>query len=960
MFTPPYKAFHDALSLHVPATRLFADELHTLAYGTDASFYRLIPKIVVKVESEREVLVVLAECRKRNLPLTFRAAGTSLSGQSVSDSILVMLGAQWRGYSIEDGGNQIRLQPGVIGAHANAYLAPYGKKLGPDPASINAAMIGGIAANNASGMCCGTAQNSYRTLAAMRMILPDGSLLDTGNVDSRREFHRSHADLIGHLRNLSDGVKTNTQLASRIRSKYKMKNTTGYSLNALVDFDDPIDILQHLMIGSEGTLGFIEEITYNTVDELPAKASSLILFPDIESACDAVATLKSCPVDAVELMDRASLHSIEGKSGMPDYLPELGPAVASLLVETRARTQQTLEGHIETIVRAISHLPKVRPVEFTIDPAESKKLWDIRKGLFPSVGAMRQTGTTVIIEDVAFPVPRLARATHDLRRLFDKHGYGEAIIFGHALEGNLHFVFPQDFNIPAEVQRYKTLIEDVTSLVVDTYHGSLKAEHGTGRNMAPFVQKEWGQEAYELMKSVKRLIDPTGIMNPGVILNEDPEAHLKHLKPLPAADPIVDKCIECGFCETHCPSKDLTLTPRQRIVLYREIVRRRSQESDTSAAKRLSAAYEYPGMETCATDGLCALACPVGIDTGKLVKALREKEHGAIANSVASVMAEHMGSVTLALRGVLNVLESLRTLFGNRLFGRIAASARSVTGSRLPLWNSHVPRSAGRMPWHNGRAATAPLKVVYYPSCINRTFGMSHDRIEQGTLMSVTCSLFRKAGYEIIFPENLPDLCCGMAFDSKGYRMQGSRKSRELGEALLKASAGGTIPVYVDMSPCLHRMKETLPSQLQLYEPIEFILAHLDDKLEFSRLNETVAIHTPCSAIKMGLEGKFKELAGKCAREVLVPDGIECCGWAGDRGFTVPELNASALSTLRLSIPEGCSAGYSTSRTCEIGLSLHGGIPYNSIVYLVDRCTRPKNSTHVEAVAARQRAARER
>lgn len=943
MLTPQYKECYDALRTRIPESRLYADELHTLAYGTDASFYRLIPKIVVKVESEAEVLTVLAESRKRNLPLTFRAGGTSLSGQSVSDSILVMLGTQWRGYSIEAGGARIRLQPGVIGGHANAYLAPYAKKLGPDPASINAAMIGGIAANNASGMCCGTAQNSYRTLASMKIILPDGAQLDTGSTDSREEFHRTHAEMIHQLRVISEGVKSNPRLADRIRTKYTMKNTTGYSLNALVDFDDPLEILQHLMIGSEGTLGFIEEITYNTVDELPAKASSLMLFPDIETACQAVVTLKSCPVDAVELMDRASLRSIEGKTGMPGFLPELGPSVASLLVETRSHEDRSLRAQIQTIVSALSHLPKVRPVEFSSDPVECKTLWDIRKGLFPSVGAMRRTGTTVIIEDVAFPIPRLASATHDLRRLFEKHGYREAIIFGHALEGNLHFVFPQDFNIPSEVRRYKALIDDVTSLVVDTYDGSLKAEHGTGRNMAPFVEKEWGREAYELMTSVKRLIDPSGLLNPGVILNDDPEAHLKHLKPLPAANPGIDKCIECGFCETHCPSKDLTLTPRQRIVLYREIARRRDEEDDPAAAKRLRADFAYPGMETCATDGLCALACPVGIDTGKLVKELRESDTGRISNSVATAMASHMGVVTESMRGILSVLGFFRRLFGENLFGRITLFARNASGSRLPLWNPEMPRSAPVLHTDHGRRGRAQRSVVYFPSCINRTFGVSPDRSERLALMDVTCHLLRKGGYEIIFPENLPRLCCGMAFDSKGYRRQGAQKARELADALMKASAGGTIPVYVDMSPCLHRMKETLPPQLQLFEPIEFILTHLDDKLEYTRLDEKIAIHTPCSAIKMGLEGDFSALAAKCASEVVVPDHIECCGWAGDRGFTVPELNASALATLRDSIPHGCTAGYSTSRTCEIGLSFHSGITYSSIVYLVDRCTQPKS-----------------
>jgi D-lactate dehydrogenase len=940
MLDAPYREFQDALKARIPPSRIFTDELHTLAYGTDASFYRLIPKLVVKVETEGEVIAVLQEAGKRKLPLTFRAAGTSLSGQSVSDSILVVLGSGWNGYAIHDAGERISLQPGIIGAHANLYLAPHGKKIGPDPASINAAMIGGIAANNASGMCCGTAQNSYRTLASMKVILSDGFLLDTGNVHNREEFLRTHPDLAEGLRAIADRIKADTSLADRIRAKYKMKNTTGYSLNALVDFEDPVDILQHLMIGSEGTLGFIAEITYRTVDELPEKASSLMLFPEIGTACKAVARLKSAPVEAVELMDRASLRSVEGKSGMPEYLPSLGPSVAALLVETRAHTRDALKSQIAQIAAEVADLPKARPLAFTDDPSEFKKLWDIRKGLFPSVGAMRDTGTTVIIEDVAFPVPRLAEATLDLQALFARHGYREAIIFGHALEGNLHFVFTQDFNDSNEVDRYRRFIDDVTTMVVNKYDGSLKAEHGTGRNMAPFVLKEWGETAYGLMKELKALFDPENLLNPGVIINGDAEAHLKHLKPLPSADELVDKCIECGFCESHCPSRDLTLTPRQRIVVYREMARLRAHNEERRKLDILSAGFRYEGMETCATDGLCATACPVGIDTGKLVKHLRHIQASRAASAVARSLASHMKSLTRGMRVLLNMLHGFHTLLGTRGMTAITSGIRKLCASALPRWNRQMPKGADRLPMprpsHDNR-----LRVVYLPSCINRTMGVSRDEGDEPSLVTVTVRLLEKSGYRVLFPENLENLCCGMAFDSKGFNEVGRAKARELEAALLKVTEGGAIPVFVDMSPCLFRMRETLSQQLRMFEPVEFISTYLTDRLDFTPVEETVAVHSTCSSIKMGLSDPLRTLAEKCARTVIVPRSVECCGWAGDRGFTTPELNDSALKELRSEIPPGCTGGYSTSRTCEIGLSLHSGVQYRSIVYLVDRCTRP-------------------
>lgn len=975
MLTGPYAAFSKSISATIPSSQLIEDELRTLTYGTDASLYRLIPKLVVKVQTEEEVITVLREARRYSLPVTFRAAGTSLSGQAISDSVLVLLGENWNRWSITDDASRIHLQPGIVGSRANLYLAPYGKKIGPDPASINAAMIGGIAANNASGMCCGTAQNSYRTLASMRIIFADGTLLDTADRESIAQFSVTHQEMLTRVSALAGRLKANAPLTDRVRRKFKMKNTTGYSLNALVDFEDPIEIIQHLMIGSEGTLGFIAEVTYHTVPEHPHKASALMLFPDIRTACTAVTVLKQSPVDAVELMDRAALRSVEDKAGMPDYLRGLGEEVAALLVETRAPEADRLAAQIAEITRVLDHIPKVRPLSFTADPAEFTVLWNIRKGLFPSIGAMRKSGTTVIIEDVAFPVPRLAEATLELQALLRKYHYDDAIIFGHALEGNLHFVFTQDYSTSEEVERYRAMLQDVTQMVVHTYDGSLKAEHGTGRNMAPFVELEWGAEAYALMREIKAIFDPDDLLNPGVILNPDPQVHIKNLKPMPAAHEVIDKCIECGFCEVHCPSATLTLTPRQRIVGVREIARLRATREDPARLARLRGQFAYQGDATCATDGLCATSCPVGIDTGKLVKDLRRVGHGPTANSIATFLSGHMGAVTGVMRVGLNLVHGLHLVLGTPIMSGITRGLRSVSGGLIPLWNPSMPRGAARVRgngrWHDGEkrmrnaspqivvggerkdphtvggsvqgvvpATETPPAVVYFPSCINRAMGPARDDADQRSLTTLVVELLHRAGFTVVLPDHRDVLCCGMAFASKGFKKQGDAKAKELEEALLRASRNGALPVLVDMSPCLYRMKETFTSGIRLMEPVQFVLDYAAPRLTFRRLPITVAIHTTCSAEKMGLAAGLKAVAERCAERVIVPSDVECCAWAGDRGFTVPELNAAALAPLKRAIPAGCEGGYSTSRTCEIGLSVHSGIHYQSILYLVEKATR--------------------
>lgn len=961
MLTGKYLTLYNRLSGVIESGRMFHDPLSTLAFGTDASFYRLIPKLVIKAATEEEVSLIMQETNKLGLPVTFRAAGTSLSGQAISDSVLVIAGEHWKKYQILEEGEKIKLQPGIRGVSANALLAPYGRKIGPDPASINAAMVGGIAANNASGMCCGTADNSYKTVAGMKIILGDGTLLDTDDAKSRRDFLDSHLDLISELTRLSQTVRQNKALSERIRYKYKIKNTTGYSLNALVDFTDPFAILEHLIIGSEGTLGFIAEIIYRTVVEHPFKASSLIIFPDIENACKTIPILKEGPVSTAELIDRAGLRSVENELGIGIDLKLLSDGATALLVETRAGSKEMLYRQIEQVKASIEGIPVEIPVRFTDIPSEYECLWKIRKGLFPAIGAVRRTGTTVIIEDVAFPIPRLAEAVLDLQILFRKHGYNEAVIFGHALDGNLHFVFTQDFGSPEEITRYGNLMNDVTTLVVEKYDGSLKAEHGTGRNMAPFVEKEWGKEAFELMRKIKEIFDPKFLLNPGVIINSDPQSHLKNLKPLPAAYEKVDKCIECGFCEPSCVSAALTLSPRQRIAVYREISRLRESGQEPHVAASLINSYRYSGNETCATDGLCATSCPVKIDTGKLIKELRFQSITPAQAKRALWIADHMGTVTSIARTSLSLVNAFHAILGSRLMGSIAGGMRKMSGNRIPQWNPWMPKGAKGIkinehqitPSTNQHISTLAhqhiststnqhiRKVVYFPSCINRSMGVSKKDNQEVQLTEKMCQLLRKGGYDIIYPENLNNLCCGMAFSSKGYKEAGLKKSGELESALWKASNEGEYPVLCDMSPCLFTMKENMEPKLKLYEPVGFILEHLIQHLEITPLEETVAVFPVCSMKKMELNQKLVALAGMCAKEVITPD-TNCCGFAGDRGFTFPELNRHGLRELKEQMPANVKHGYSTSRTCEIGLSLHSGIDFKSIVYLVDRVSSPR------------------
>jgi D-lactate dehydrogenase len=938
MLPSPYKEFKTELSAFIPKARIHTDPLRLLAYRTDASVYRLTPKLVVDVLDEAEVMELLGLAHRLQVPVTFRAAGTSLSGQAVTDSVLVRIGKGWRNWRVGEKAEKITLQPGIIGSGANKIMAEFGKKIGPDPASIDSCFIGGIFANNASGMCCGTADNSYKTVLSTRMILADGALLDTADAKSRAAFARSHGHILAGLAALREKTLADQALAERIRRKFKIKNTTGYSLNALVDFEDPFEILQHVMVGSEGTLGFIAEVTYRTVEEAPFKASALLLLPTVKDACDLASAVARLPVASAELMDRASLRSVEGTPGLPEGLETLDDQVCSLLVETRAPNQEGLNANIAAINEAFKDVHFVRPYAFTDKPEEYGKLWRIRKGILASVGGMRPVGTSIVIEDVAFTLDRLGEAATDLQALFARHGYSVAPLFGHARDGNLHFVFWQDFGAPAEVARYKAFMDDFSKLITEKYDGSLKAEHGTGRNVAPFVELEWGSTAYAIMKEIKNLLDPQGILNPGVLLNEDPQGHVKNLKPLTPADPLADKCMECGFCESVCPSRELTLTPRQRIAAYREICRLRAAEPKSPALKPLEKAYEYMGKATCATDSLCRPRCPAGVDTGVFIKSLRHKDAGACANKLANGIADHFAGTCRAMSFMLNSADGLHRLLGTTVMQNGARLLRCLSCKKIPLWNKDMPKG-GRKLHLPAVPSPNPKKVVYFPSCIARNMGPGAEHADRRSEPEAVVSVLLKGGYDVILPKDMEKLCCGMAFASKGLTDAARKKEKELEAALKAASNNGEYPVLCETSPCLLHMKETLDPAIRFYEPVEFIMDNLMDALPLQKLPKTVALHATCSMRKMGLEGKLEALARKCAENVVVPEGIDCCGWAGDRGFTHPELNESALKSLRMQV-SACEAGYSSSRTCQIGLSLHSGIPYYSIVFLVDEASK--------------------
>lgn len=934
------KMFLDTLYGFMPKKRIYTDELRTLAWGTDAGFYRLIPKAVVMAETEQEVQEVLRAAWLYDVPVTFRAAGTSLSGQAITDSVLLVAAHGWDKCTVAADAKTVTVGPGMRGGRLNDILKPYGVMFAPDPASKASAMVGGIISNNASGMNCGTHANSDRIIRSVRLILADGSILDTGDPASRDAFTVTHSHIIEEIEAIRDAICADPDMVRRIRHKYAIKNVTGLNLLPFILYKDPFEIITHLIVGSEGTLAFIAEATLATSHLHTKSASAMAYFKDISDASRCVVELKvSSPVFSCEMLDAKSLASVNDPNGS---------GLTALLIETKADTDEDLRANIEKITATLNHYDMAVVPRFTSDPAETAKMWAVRSGIFPAVGGTRRPGTTVIIEDVAFHISDLPSATRDLQELLAECGYEDSCIYGHALEGNYHFVIAQSFDTPEEVERYRNLMEKIEQLVVGRYDGSLKAEHGVGRNMSQFIGNEWGLSAWSYMKRIKDCFDPSNILNRGSMFSNDPEGYLKNFKPLPIASPIIDKCIECGFCEPNCTACGFTLSARQRTVIVRELARLRRDGSPEAMARhdRLMAEFRYLGNATCAGDGLCSTSCPMKINTGELIHEFRQQLYpeGSTAYKIGDAAAKHLSGVSKGLRLALGAAGIAHNVLGDKAVNVIGRGMHAVG---LPLWTSSLPRPVSIAKAKKMAAEGGPKKqkVVYFPSCINRTMGVTPEKGRKiAPLVETMVNLCHKAGYEVIFPEGMDNLCCGLTWESKGMPRIADEKSEALEKALIKASENGRYPVVCDQSPCLHRMREHMKG-LTLLEPVGFIENYLAPNLEFHPTDEPVAIHVTCSSRLMGLAPVMLNLARRCSTNVTVPAEVGCCGFAGDKGFNVPELNRWALRKLRPELEKkGVKRGFSNSRTCEIGLAHNSGISYKSIAYLVDETTTAKTN----------------
>ena len=874
------------------------------------------------------VAEVMRACTRLGVPLTFRSGGTSLSGQALSDSVLVDTRTGFTGIEVLDGGRRVRVQPGATVRAVNTRLARFGRKLGPDPASEVACTVGGVIANNSSGMQCGTELNSYHTVESMVVVLPSGTVLDSADPHAGRVLAEREPALHAGLLALRDRVRRDPASVATLERLFALKNTMGYGLNSFLDHDDPIDVLVHLMVGSEGTLGFVASAVFRTVEVLPHAATGLLVFDDLATASSAVPDVLATGVATAELLDAESLRVAQADPGCPSQIRRLDVRRhAALLVELQAATADELAGSRLAAEPGLAGLPLTSLAELTSDAAERASLWRTRKGLYSAVAAARPQGSNALLEDVAVPVDRLGEICRGLTGLFDTHAYEAPVIFGHARDGNLHFLLNERFDDPAMLRRYEDFTTDMIDLVLDL-GGTLKAEHGTGRIMAPFVERQYGAELTEVMRELKRLADPHGTLNPGSVLTDDPGIWLRDLKTAAPVEEEVDRCVECGFCEPVCPSRTLTLTPRQRIVVRREMEAARAS-GDTALLASLEADYEYAGVETCAADGMCATACPVLINTGDLVKRLRGSSTTRAGEKAWEVAAGHWDGATRAASAALSTAARLPDPVP---VGLSKAGRRVAGADQVPLYDPALTGGGDRRTVLRDDAAEA----VLFTACVGTMFGGSVD--------AALRALCERAGVRLRTPEDLPSLCCGTPWRSKGHHAGFERMSALVTTSLDAATDHGRLPVVVDASSCTEGLAGVLDGH-RVIDATTFVVEHVLPRLTVSAPVPAVVVHPTCSSTAMGVTADLVALASACSTNVRVPDAWGCCAFAGDRGLLHPELTASATApesreVAAMGLPAG-TAYVSGNRTCEIGMARATGATYRHVLEVLEEATRP-------------------
>jgi FAD/FMN-containing dehydrogenase/Fe-S oxidoreductase len=880
---------------------VFADILHRVAYSTDASIYRIVPQCVVAPRDKTDVAATISYATAKGIPVVARGAGTGVAGESLcSGMVFDMTRYMNKIVGVEDEGATVVCEPGVVLDDLNRFLAKYGRKIGPDPSSGNRATVGGCVANNATGAHSLQYGHMSDHIESIEAVLADSTF-----VEFKNDLEPQHAgeDTAGSIARECFSILSANQLVIEKALPKAGRNRSGYNI-AGICHDGKIDLAQ-LLAGSEGTLAVFTKIKLRTVELPAAKALLRLDFDSLQRMAEAVPIIVGMGASACELMDKTLIDM--AFQALPEYRDILpAGAAAVLLIEHNGQMQDQVKRRIEQTDSAVGRLACGRKI--VLDDKQQARLWKSRNDAGPLLYRKKsRKHPAEFMEDISVANERLWQYISGLQEIGKRYDISMSF-FGHAGDGELHIRPFLDLSEPADVQKMRAIADEVFELAW-SLDGSISGEHADGLVRAAFVRRQYGDQYYDLLCRIKNTFDPTGLMNPGKIINDDPDIMVKNLRRQykPSAERLktdlifqqdelateIEQCYGCGLCLSR--ESNLRMCPVFR-ALGEELAGSRAKANILHfwATGQLDEQdFESPEfrefLDLCVNCRACMLECPSGVDVSMLVstaraqyvkrKGLRRTERILSHNRYLSVLGSTFAPISNF---------AMRLPISKWLLEKSAGIDRRRD---MPAFRRSSFLRAGRKYLAACESIENPLdKVVYFVD----TYANYNDH----ELGFAVLDVLRHNGIDVTLPKQrpapLPAICYG---DVRTARRDLSYNVKHLAEAV----RDGYKIVCSEPSAALC-LKEELRHFVagedakfisdNTYELMNYLYSqYKDGKLkqwtsdEQRATNDEYVYHLPCHLAAVGdSKASIKLLEVLCGLKITEL-GAGCCGLAGTFGM---------------------------------------------------------------------------